>query len=434
MENKLHLSASPHIREKRAVPHVMRDVVIALVPALIASFYYFGLRALLITLVAVATALITEHIIAVFMLKRKSPVGDLSAVVTGLLIAFNVPVGIDPSKVIIGTVFAVGVAKWAFGGLGANFINPALAGRAFILASHPAQMTGTIFGKITQGVLGNNVLTVSSSDTTVANQLQLTGEAIDTSFVNISGIPNSAIIDALSSSGTKQAVSDTASVIADTTATNSSAILSKIDAVTSATPLDVANQFYFNIKDTLHSIDPEQVEVVKDTSFDILETFQEALPNLFLGNVGGVLGETSAIAILLGAVYMLYKGVINFTIPFVYIGTVFVLYLISTSFAGDLALISSETLTMATYQILAGGLLLGAFFMATDMVTSPITVKGQAIFAFGCGLLTFIIRRYGGYPEGVSYSILLMNLVVPLIDRYVRPKVYGTKKVKGAKA
>lgn len=402
MENKLHLSASPHIREKRAVPHVMRDVVIALIPALIASFYFFGLRALLLTLTAVATALLTEHIIAVYMLKKKTPIGDLSAVVTGILIAFNVPVGIDPAKVVIGTIFAVGVAKWAFGGLGANFINPALAGRAFILASHPAQMTGTIFGKVTQGVIGSNP-----------------------ESINLSGIP-------------KESIEVAVSTVADSTATITSASQaggsSMVEAVTSATPLEVANNFYFNIKDSINSIDPEQLATVKDTSFDILETFQEALPNLFLGNVGGVIGETSALAILIGAIYMLYKGVINFTIPFIYIGTVFVFYLISTSLTGDLALISSETLTMATYQVLAGGLLLGAFFMATDMVTSPITVKGQALFAFGCGVLTFIIRRYGGYPEGVSYSILLMNLAVPLIDRYMKPKVYGTKKVKGAKA
>lgn len=406
MEKRLHLSASPHIREKRAVPHVMRDVVIALIPALIASFYFFGFRALLLTLVAVATALITEHGIAVFMLKRKTPIGDLSAVVTGILIAFNVPVGIDPAKVIVGTIFAVGVAKWAFGGLGANFINPALAGRAFILASHPAQMTGTIFKDVSDGVVGANSETL-----------------------NLSGIPLENIKAAVSPVTDSAALSDT--ITTASSQLNSSEL---VEAVTSATPLDVANRFYFNIKDTLNAIEPEGVGAIKDTSFDILETFQEALPNLFLGNVGGVIGETSALAILLGAIYMLYKGVINFTIPVVYIGTVFVLYLISTSLTGNLSLISSETLTMATYQILAGGLLLGAFFMATDMVTSPITAKGQALFAFGCGLLTFIIRRYGGYPEGVSYSILLMNLVVPLIDRYIRPKVYGTGKVKGAKA
>lgn len=413
MEKKLHLSASPHIREKRAVPHVMRDVVIALIPALIASFYFFGVRALLITLIAVAAALMTEHVIAVFMLKRKSPIGDLSAVVTGMLIAFNVPVGIDPVKVVIGTVFAVGVAKWAFGGLGANFINPALAGRAFILASHPAEMTGTVFTKVSQGVVGANP------------------EA-----VNLSGIPMENIWNAVSPVSDTLPVDSTVAAVSDTVASGASVMADSelVTAVTSATPLDVANRFFFDIKDSINAIDPEQVANVKDTSFDILDTFYEALPNLFLGNVGGVIGETSAIAILLGAVYMLYKGIINFTTPVVYITTVFVLYLISTSLTGDLALISSETLTMATYQILAGGLLLGAFFMATDMVTSPITVKGQALFAFGCGLLTFIIRRYGGYPEGVSYSILLMNLVVPLIDRYVRPKVYGTGKVKGAKA
>lgn len=396
MEEKLHLSASPHIREKRAVPHVMLDVVIAMLPALFAGVYFFGTRALLITVIAVVTALLTEHVIAVFMLKRKSPIGDLSAVVTGMLIAFNVPVGIEPYKVVIGTVFAVGVAKWAFGGLGANFINPALAGRAFILASYPAAMTGSIFTKVSGGVVGSNP-----------------------HGVNLSGIPYESLQETLSST------SDT--LVSGASQIDSSAIT----AITSATPLDVAKNMYFNVQDSLAKVDAAGV---KEGSLDILEAFQDALPNLFLGNTGGVIGETSAVALLIGAIYMLYKGVINFTIPMVYISTVFLLYMISTMFAGGMDFISSETITMATYQVLAGGLLLGAFFMATDMVTSPITAKGQALFAFGCGLLTFIIRRYGGYPEGVSYSILLMNLLVPLIDRFMRPKVYGTGKVKGAKA
>jgi electron transport complex protein RnfD len=234
--------------------------------------------------------------------------------------------------VAIGSVFAVGVAKMAFGGLGSNFINPALAGRAFLMASYPSAMT----------------------------------RFAPTTFGSISGI----------------------------------------DALSSATPLA-----HFKT-------------AMAEGSFQALD-FQEALKELFLGNVGGCLGETSALALLIGGVLLLYKRIIKLRIPLFYIGTVF---LLSWLFNGTGDFFTSGAIIVPFYQILAGGLFLGAFFMATDMVTTPITPRGKMIFAIGCGLLTFVIRKFGGYPEGVSYSILIMNLFVPLIERYTRPGIYGEVK------
>ncbi|MFW5960370.1 MAG: RnfABCDGE type electron transport complex subunit D, partial [Chitinivibrionales bacterium] len=179
-----------------------------------------------------------------------------------------------------------------------------------------------------------------------------------------------------------------------------------IDGVTTATPLQTVKDVY------------------AAGMFQPLD-FQEALMNLFTGNISGCIGETSAAAIIIGGLYMIYKRVIGFTIPVLYILTVFVLFYF---FGGNTSLLSTESLVLPLYHILSGGLMLGAFFMATDMVTSPITIKGQVIFAAGCGILTFVIRKFGGYPEGVSYSILLMNLTVPLIDRYIRPVKYGRVK------
>lgn len=324
----LHLSASPHIRHPESVQHIILWVIIALIPAMAASFIFFGPHALFLTAVSIAAAVVTEWSM-VKLMKKPSTLGDLSAILTGILVAFNVSSSLPWWMVALGSAFAIGVAKMAFGGLGGNFINPALAGRAFLMASYPAAMTSFPVTK----------------------------------FGSLSGI----------------------------------------DAITTATPLT-----HFKA-------------AIADGSFQPLD-FQEAFTNLFLGNVGGCLGETSGIALLLGALFLIYKRVIGLRIPMTYIGTVFLLYWI---FNGTGSHFTSGAVIIPFYQILAGGLMLGAFFMATDMVTTPITPSGKLVFGIGCGILTFVIRKFGGYPEGVSYSILLMNLFVPLIERYTRPKIYG---------
>ncbi|MBN1758066.1 MAG: RnfABCDGE type electron transport complex subunit D [Chitinispirillaceae bacterium] len=324
----LHLTSSPHLRHPETVTHIMVWVAVALLPACIASVVFFGMKALFLTAVSVIAAVVTEWAVGLLM-KRRTSIGDFSAVVTGILVAFNVPPDLPWWMVVIGSVFAIGVAKMAFGGLGANFINPALAGRAFLMANFPSAMTHftpTVFGS-----------------------------------------------------------------------------LSGIDGMSSATPLG------------------EFRTAMANGSFQALD-FQDALTNLFTGNVGGCIGETSALALLLGGVLLLYKRIISLRIPLIYIGVVF---LLSWLFNGTGTLFTSGAIIIPFYQILAGGLFLGAFFMATDMVTSPITPKGKIVFAVGCGVLTFVIRKFGGYPEGVSYSILLMNLFVPLIEQYTRPKIYG---------
>ncbi len=331
----------------------MLSVSLALIPALAASVFFFGAKALLLTAVCIVFCLATEWAITKFLLKRENTLADFSALVTGLLLAFNLPPDLPPWMAALGSIFAVGVAKWAFGGLGHNFINPALAGRAFLLASYPAAMTTW-------------------------------------------GAPRNGTTSGLST----QAISD---------------LSGHVDGITGATPLPVLS----SVLDALRNDRLRQ-----EMSFQVLD-LQSALPDLFIGRVGGCIGETSALALLLGAVFLWYKRIIGFRLPVIYIGTVFFL---SWLFNGSGTLFSTEALIIPVYQVLAGGLMLGALYMATDMVTSPVTTRGRVIFAFGCGILTFLIRKFGGYPEGVSYSILLMNLTVPLIDRYARPKLYGKVK------
>ena len=350
-ENLLHISSSPHIRSTQTIEKIMLDVIIALVPALLVAGVVFGVRAIFITMVSVAAAVATEHFISTRLMKKKTTIGDLSAVLTGLLLAFNLPVAISPVLAILGSVFAIAVAKMAFGGLGFNFINPALAGRAFLMASYPAAMTGAIFAQ--SGFAGKLP-------------------------ANLSGMDLSAI------SGAKA-----------------------LDGISAATPLEAV------------------VRLQGLPNFELLD-LQSAFAPLFFGNVGGTIGETSAFALLIGGIYLIYKRIINPMVPLIYIGGIFLLYWI---FGGtDVAFFSGAALTIPTFQILSGGIFLAAFFMLTDMTTTPITAKGQAIFAAGCAFITYIIRKYGGYPEGASYAILLMNLLTPIIDRYVKPRVYGTEK------
>lgn len=313
-KNKLIVSHAPHVRSSENTRNIMFDVLIALMPALIAGVVVMGYRAFFVALICVASSVFFEWGWQK-LLKKTITISDCSAAVTGLLIALNLPVTIPFWIAIIGCFFAIIIVKQFFGGLGNNFMNPALAGRAFLLTSWAKPMTTWIkpFDKI---YLFNNA-----------------------------------------------------------------------DVISSATPL----------------------AIVKEGTGDTLPTYLD----LFLGNVSGCIGEISALAILIGAGYLLYKKVIDLKIPFFYILTVFVL----SYFAGRDGL----------FQILSGGLMLGAFFMATDYVTTPYTKTGQIIFGIGCGFLTFVIRTWGGYPEGVSYSILLMNLLTPLIDKFTVPKTFGEK-------
>lgn len=311
MEKLLSVSSSPHIRSGESNKSIMRDVALALTPAAAFGIYNFGYRAFYVLVLAILSAVITE---ALCQKLRGVPVtvNDYSAVVTGLLLGMNLPVSVSLWIPVVGSVFAIAIVKQAFGGLGHNFMNPALAARAMLVASWPVEMT---------------------SWTAVAP-----------------------------------------------------------DAVSAATPLGI----------------------MKEGLGVQLPSLTEAL----IGGVGGCIGETSALLLIIGGLYLLFRGVISFRIPVVYIGTFSVLAFFFTGFDAYYTLM----------HVLTGGLMLGAFFMATDYASSPITIKGQYIYAFGIGVLTAVIRFYGGYPEGVSYSILIMNVAAPLIDRYMKPRVFGGAK------
>ncbi len=321
MSNRLVVSLSPHQKGDESVEKIMWGVVIALIPAFAFSVYYFGLHAIKVVVLSLVFCIGTEYLIQKFMLKTKVTAFDGSAAITALLLAYNVPANIPWWQLLAGAVVAMGVGKMAFGGLGKNPFNPALVGRAFMLASFPVQMTTWPEPFKNAWALG-------------------------------------------------------------------------ADAVTGATPLGV-----------LAEKGPAGLSSHMD---------------LFLGQVGGCIGEVSAIAILVGGAYMLYKKIITWHIPVLYLGSLF-------AFTGVLWLIDSSKYADPVFHILAGGAMLGAWFMATDMVTSPMSVKGQIIFAVAGGILCGAIRVFGSYPEGCSYSILIMNAFVPLIDKYAKPKRFGTE-------
>ena len=325
---ELTISSSPHVHSPVTTQTIMRDVLIALVPALLGSIYFFGFRALTVTLVSAAACVLFEWLYCKIM-KRNCKVYDLSAVVTGVLLAFVCPVTIPYWCIIIGDFFAIVVVKQLFGGLGRNFVNPALAGRAFMF-SWPVLMS---------------------------------------TWVKV-GFENAA------------------------------PVLGSADIVTAATPLASMHQGY---------IDPAAGSIL----------------DMFLGNVGGSLGETSALLLLLGLVYLLARKVIKLHIPLSYIGTVAVLTLLLP--------MGNAPFTWMAAQLFGGGLMLGAIFMATDYVTSPITKLGQIVYGIGCGALTVMIRYFGSYNEGVSYAILVMNACVVLLDRIGRPTRYGAPRKEAAK-
>ena len=344
------ISPAPQIKQNISVKSVMWNVVIALIPALIASVIFFGINALLLTLYGVIAAVVTEGLIQKW---RKVPltISDGSAVITGMLVAFNINAGAPWWIPVLGSIFAIAVGKQVFGGLGYNVFNPALLGRAFLMASWPTLMTAGW---------------------------------VKTAYNSINGMDISSL----------------------------PANIPKV--ITSATPLGVAKA----LRDTTQ-IAPETANIILNKLADV-----HTLGNLFWGNVGGVLGEVSVAALLLGAAYLWMKRIIEWRIPTFYIGTVFVL----TYIFGGINGLFSASLLLPVFHIFSGGLILGAFFMATDMVTSPVTKKGRIYFGIGLGILTVTIRLVGGYPEGVSYSILLMNIVVPLFDRYSLPKFFGEAK------
>ena len=324
MENKLVISLSPHVHGGDSVKKNMYGVLIALIPAFLVSLYFFGLGALIVTATSVAACLFFEWAIGKFLMKKETTtICDGSAAITGVLLAFNLPSNLPIWIIILGALFAIGVGKMSFGGLGNNPFNPALAGRVFLLLSFPVQMTSwPVVGQLT----------------------------------------------------------------------------AYTDATTAATPLNLMKQ-----------IAGGNIEALKDlpSSFDLL-----------IGNNGGCLGEVSALALLLGLAYMLWKKIITWHIPISILATVFV-------FSGIMHLVDPELYVSPVLQLLTGGLMLGAIFMATDYVTSPMSKKGMLIYGVCIGLLTVIIRLFGAYPEGMSFAILIMNAFTPLINTYCKPKRFG---------
>ena len=319
---KLIASSSPHIRSNEDTRSIMLDVIIALLPAMGWSIYCFGIKALVLTLVSVVSCVFFEWAYRKLM-KKSCMVGDLSAVVTGMLLSFVCPVDLPWWVIIIGAFFSIVVVKQLYGGIGCNFLNPALAGRAFLLASYATWMTTWAIPQIRPDV--------TSAATPMAIMKEGTEEAFTTLMSNYS------------------------------------------------------------------------------------------IGDMFIGKVGGSLGEVSALCLLVGGIYLLIRKVISWQIPVAYIGTVAVLTLIAAPAGMD-------NVQYMLYNVFGGGLMLGAIFMATDYATSPVTKPGQLIFGIGCGLLTCFIRRFGSYPEGVCYSILIMNCTTWLLDKYIRPTIYGAVK------
>lgn len=320
---KLIASSNPHIRSNEDTRSIMLDVIIALCPALAWSIYRFGFRALVAAIVSVGSAIFWEWLYRK-LLKKPQMLGDLSAAVTGLLLSMVCPVTLPYWMLIVGNFFAIMVVKQLYGGLGKNFLNPALAGRAALVACYASQMTSWIDP----------------------------------------------------SSGW--------------------APLAGADAVTAATPMAMIGEDFAGLTATY------------------------SLSDMFIGFTGGSAGEVSAMMLLIGGLYLIFRKVISWHIPVAYIGTVALLALL---FPGG-----NPAFQYMLYSIFGGGLMLGAFFMATDYVTSPVTKKGQIIFGIGCGLLTVFIRKFGSFPEGVCYSILLMNCTTWIIDQHVKPTRFGVDK------
>lgn len=331
--NLLTVSPSPHIHQEQTISRIMWDVIFAMLPAFAFSVYVFGLGALMVTLIAVLSAVFFEYMISKHLLKREPDIMDGSAVVTGMLLAFNVPTNLPWWLVVIGSFVAIGIGKMSFGGLGNNPFNPALVGRVFLLISFPVQMT--------------------TWPVPFESRMSIT------------------------------------------------------DVVTGATPLGF-------IKDGLKNGE------------SLISLMQEVPGHIdfFLGTQPGSMGEISGLLLMIGFLYMVIRKVITWHIPVIVIGTMFI-------FSGFLWLGNPDRFVDPLFQILTGGALLGAIFMATDYVTSPMTIRGIVIYSVGIGVITILIRVFGAYPEGISFAILIMNAFVPLLNKYLKPSRFGEKVKNG---
>jgi electron transport complex protein RnfD len=327
MNKLLTVSPSPHISSDQSVNRMMYGVILSLAPAFLVTLYVFGLGALIITAVSIASCVLAEWLIQKYILKTGIRISDGSAIVTGLLLAFNLPSNLPWWMVVLGAIFAIGIGKMTYGGLGNNPFNPALVGRVFLLISFPVQMT--------------------SWPLPVTSRFQY------------------------------------------------------IDAATGATPLGFLKEAVRN-----GGTVPEVIGQLPDHM------------QMFLGQMGGSLGEVSALALIIGFIWLLYKKIITWHIPVFVVLTVF-------AFSGILWLADPLKYAPPLFHILTGGVMLGAIYMATDLVTSPMTRAGMILYAVGIGLITMIIRVFGSYPEGVSFAILIMNAFVPLINKYIKPKRFG---------
>jgi len=333
MSNLLNISPSPHAKSKESTKKLMIGVVIALIPALLTSVYYFGTGAIIVTATSVISCMLFEFLIQKYILNKPVSITDGSALVTGLLLAFNLPSNIPIYMIVLGSLVAIGIAKMTFGGLGNNPFNPALVGRVFLLISFPVQMTSW---------------------------------PLPTGFSN-----------------------------------------SYTDAVTGATPLGI-------LKEGLNN-------------GESMSSLMDQIPShlqLFYGQMAGSMGEIAAVALLLGFAWLLYKKIITWHIPVAVLGSV-------ALFTSILWIINPEKNADPLFHILTGGVMIGAIFMATDYVTSPMSKRAMIIYGIGIGVLTVIIRVYGSFPEGVSFAILIMNALVPLMNIYIKPKNYGKVKNNG---
>jgi len=328
MADPIIISASPHIHSNRSTKNLMYDVLYALIPAFIISVYLFGISALIVTSVAVISCILFEYVIQKYLLKTPVTISDGSALITGVLLAFNVPSSLPIWMVIVGSLVAIGIAKLSFGGLGYNIFNPALVARVFLLVSFPVQMT-------TWPVPFENNMTL-------------------------------------------------------------------VDAVTGETTLGM-------IKEGL---------MYGETMATISEKLPSAM-DLLLGITSGSIGEMSGLALLLGGIFLLARKVITWHIPITLLATMFVM-------TGIFWLVDPEQYANPLIHVLSGGAILGAFYMATDLVTSPVTKKGMIVFAIGIGVITVVIRLFGAYPEGISFAIIIMNAFVPLINKYFKPRRFGS--------
>ncbi len=329
--SKLNVSLSPHVKDGSNVRKIMFGVVIALIPAFLLSVYYFGLDAIRIQLLAIVTCVVAEWLIQKYLIKGEETITDGSAIVTGMLLAFNLPANLPWHIVVIGALVAIGIGKMSFGGLGKNPFNPAIVGRIFMLISFPVQMTSWPTVKI-----------------------------LNFAFA---------------------------------------------DGTTGATPLGIMKEGIAN---------GENVS-------DIMSSMKTPLVDMMTGEIGGSLGEVSAIALIIGGIYMVWKKIIPLHIPLSILGTIAI-------FSGILNMANPEMYAGPLFHLVTGGVMLGSIFMATDMATSPMSKKGMIIYGVGIGVITILIRVWGAYPEGISFAILIMNGFVPLINRNVKPKVFGVAK------